>query len=365
MPGLEMLVTAVRHHAHGQLRHADFHGAAFAPLVPQLAATTPQVTPTVPPNGDVNPYGVAFVPRGFASDGALHPGDVLVSNFNDSTNTQGTGTTIVRVTPSGHQSVFFTSQLPGLSTALGVLRSGFVVVGNVPNDGNGNVLPGSLQVLNSRGHPVNVPGLNALVTDPWDLAVNDMGHLVQLFVANVSGAAGAHGTVVRIDLAIVHGAPRVLDEVRIGSGYTTGLDPNAFVVGPTGLAFDPRRDVLYVASTADNAVFAIPRAAIRFSDAGMGQAVFSDAAHLRGPLGLVLAPNGDLIAANGDAVNGDPTQPSELVEFTPQGQFVSQFSLDMAQGAAFGIALTTSGDKVRFAAVNDDTNSVEVWTLDV
>ncbi len=35
--------------------------------------------------------------------------------------------------------------------------------------------------------------------------------------------------------------------------------------------------------------------------------------HLHGPFGLVLAPNGDLITANGDAVNGDPTQPSELV----------------------------------------------------
>jgi hypothetical protein len=37
---------------------------------------------------------------------------------------------------------------------------------------------------------------------------------------------------------------------------------------------------------------------------------------LRGPLALALAPNGDLITANGDAVNGDPTQPSEIVEFT-------------------------------------------------
>jgi sugar lactone lactonase YvrE len=364
MAGLDMSLMGMVHHAVDHARRVHSRDEDFAPIVPQLAAITPQTTLTTPPNGDVNPYGVAFVPHGFRSDGALESGDVLVSNFNDTTNTQGTGTTIVRVTPSGQQSVFFTSSLPGLSTALGVMRAGFVIVGNVPNDGNGNVLPGSLQILNSHGQPVNVPRLNALITDPWDLAVNDLGSLVQVFVANVSGSAGPNGTVVRIDLAIVHGAPRVLDEVRIGSGYMTRLDPNAFVVGPTGLAFDPQRDTLYVASTGDNTVFAIPHAGLRFSDAGTGRGVFSDPAHLRGPLGLVLAPNGDLIAANGDAINGDPTQPSELVEFTPRGKFVSQFSLDPAQGAAFGLAVTSSGHRTRFAAVNDDTNSVEIWTLD-
>ena len=54
---------------------------------------------TVPDNGDVNPYGVAVVPR---STGNLHQGNVLVSNFNDKANVQGTGTTIVQVSPERH-----------------------------------------------------------------------------------------------------------------------------------------------------------------------------------------------------------------------------------------------------------------------
>ena len=41
---------------------------------------------TVPANGDVNPYGVAVVPR---STGNLHQGNVLVSNFNDRPNIAG------------------------------------------------------------------------------------------------------------------------------------------------------------------------------------------------------------------------------------------------------------------------------------
>src|SRR5579863_7299765 len=64
---------------------------------------TKVVASTIPKNGDVNPYGVAVVPR---SAGDLRRGDVLVSNFNNSSNTQGTGSTIVEITPRGHQSLF-------------------------------------------------------------------------------------------------------------------------------------------------------------------------------------------------------------------------------------------------------------------
>src|SRR6516225_7907583 len=59
------------------------------------------VSSTVPENGDVNPYGVAIVPAGFPSGGTIVPGDVLVSNFNNSDNLQGTGTTIIKLTPNG------------------------------------------------------------------------------------------------------------------------------------------------------------------------------------------------------------------------------------------------------------------------
>ena len=56
---------------------------------------------TVPKNGDLNPYGVAFVPQGFPPGGSIAPGDVLISNFNNSNNVQGTGTTIVKLTSDG------------------------------------------------------------------------------------------------------------------------------------------------------------------------------------------------------------------------------------------------------------------------
>ena len=68
---------------------------------------------TVPFNGDVNPYGTAVVAR---STGRLHAGNVLVSNFNAKSNLQGTGTTIVQISPSGHRTLFAhitASMLPG------------------------------------------------------------------------------------------------------------------------------------------------------------------------------------------------------------------------------------------------------------
>ncbi|HLW94995.1 MAG TPA: hypothetical protein VKS25_06445, partial [Solirubrobacteraceae bacterium] len=83
---------------------------------------------TVPSNGDVNPYGLSVVPR---SAGALKAGDYLISNFNAKSNNQGTGTTLVQLSPSGKLSVFATinaHSLPGsctggvgLTTALAIL----------------------------------------------------------------------------------------------------------------------------------------------------------------------------------------------------------------------------------------------------
>jgi hypothetical protein len=340
--------------------------AKNAPIVPNLPGAAFQTVTTVPGSGDVNPYGVAFVPKGFPSGGTIHPGDILVSNFNGSSNLQGTGTTIVDISPNGSQSLFFQdSGAPGLDTALGVLKSGFVVVGNLPAtyDGGGNLQSigqGSLLILDRSGNVVTTLTDSALLDGPWDLTINDQGDTARVFVSNV-----LNGVVTRIDLTIPHGGdPVVQSMTRIGSGYLTRTDPAALVIGPTGLAYDANRNILYVASTGDNKIFAISKAGSRTSDGGMGKVVYQDDAHLRGPLGLALAPNGDLVTANGDAVNPDPTQTSELVEFTRNGKFVGEFSIDPNPGGAFGLAVTNQGGLLRLAAVEDVTNSLDIWTFD-
>src|SRR5262249_3770512 len=121
----------------------------------------------VPANGDQNPYGVAVIPRGY-----------LVSNFNNSDNLQGTGTTIQMVLRNGTTSTFY--QGPpgvGLTTALGVLQKGFVIVGSVPTtDGTSDtVQQGSLLFLNRFGKVVGSLSNSRLLDGPWDLTVNDQG----------------------------------------------------------------------------------------------------------------------------------------------------------------------------------------------
>jgi hypothetical protein len=330
-------------------------------ILNNLSNTAEQTVSTVPANGDTNPYGVAFVPQDFQGTGVLNPGDLLVSNFNSSSGVQGTGSTIVRITPDGQQSVFFQGGSGlGLTTALGVLKSGFVIVGNVPTDANGVAQQGSLLILNANGQVVMTLSDSALLDGPWDLAVNDSGNFAEAFVSNVLS-----GTVTRIDFAIPQGGtPQVLSETQIASGFAHATNPSALVVGPTGLAFNPFTGILYVASTADNAIYAIPNAAFTQRDHGVGFLIYNDPTVLHGPLGMVLAPNGDLIIANGDAINANPNQPNELVEISQFGQLVGQFQLDSgAAGAAFGLAVTEQNGVVRFAAVDDNTNSVQIYTL--
>ncbi len=99
---------------------------------------------TVPADGDVNPYGIATVPQ---TVGKLVAGGVLVSNFNDQANAQGTGSTIVQQHPDGSVTRFArirqtspSGPCPGgigLTTALTILPGGWVVVGSLPTLANG------------------------------------------------------------------------------------------------------------------------------------------------------------------------------------------------------------------------------------
>ena len=46
------------------------------------------------------------------------------------------------------------------------------------------------------------------------------------------------------------------------------------------------------------------------------------------------------------------------------GRFVAQFNVDAGQGGAFGIGISSLGDdRVRLATVDDNTNSMSVYTL--
>jgi hypothetical protein len=200
---------------------------------------------------------------------------------------------------------------------------------------------------------------NATFLDgPWDLTINDQGSTAQVFVSNV-----LNGTVTRLDVFMGDGSFHVFGVNQIAHGYSFAPNAAAVVVGPTGLAYNPFLDVLYVASTDDNEIFAILFAGHTNKDAARGVPVYKDDTHLHGPLGLALAPNGNLITANGDAVFAGGTQ-NALVEFTQTGQFVAQYQVDPgAPGAAFGLALSSDPLSLRLAAVDDNQNALDIWVV--
>jgi hypothetical protein len=340
-------------------------GAASAASFPAFVGPLHHVTTlgsTVPANGDINPYGVAVIPR---STGNLRQGNILVSNFNDKTNAQGTGTTIVEMTPHGHMSLFAKVNRHlrgcpggvGLTTALSVLRSGWVIVGSLPTHAGNVSGPGCLIVLDRWGH-VRETFTGHGINGPWDMTAADFGAAADLFVTNVlngtvaaKGATVHHGTVIRILLVVPSfGPPFILRTDTIGSGFGEHLDPAALVIGPTGVGLG-RNNTLYVADTVANRITAIPDAVFRVTDAGPGFTV-SRGHHLNSPLGLVVAPGGDILTVN----SGD----GHLVEITPFGFQIAVRTLDRSgsppgAGALFGLAVKPHHRAVYF--VDDATNT--------
>jgi hypothetical protein len=342
-------------------QNGNGQGNAFLPEQVWSISTVP----AAPANQDLNPYGVTFVPNDFpVGAGPLQHGDILVSNFNNPNpqNKQGLGTTIVDISAAGLQTLFFQGSGPtqsGLSTALGTLRAGFIVVGNAPTtDGSAaTATPGSLLVLNSQGGVVqNIT--DPTINYPWDMALVDNTDTAIAFITNA-----LDGTVTRLNFSVSPAGLTLQKATTIASGYMHRGDPVTLFVAPTGLVYDADKDVLYVASTGDNAVYAIQNAAGRQNGAGLGQLIYQDNVHLHGALGLAPAPNGHLLVTNNDGINPDPNQPSEIVEFTVQGKFVKQISVDPAQGGSFGLAVNPGRNLTVLAAVDDNTATIDIWHL--
>ncbi len=327
------------------------------------------VASTVPANGDVNPYGVAVVRR---SQGRLHRGDVLVSNFNNQKNLQGTGTTIVEVSPGGQVTQFAqiskasgpAAACPGgigLTTALAVVN-GWVIVGSLPS-ANGlaaTARAGCLLVLNSQGKVREIfrgHGING----PWDMTAVSHRGWADLFVTNVlngtvaaKGAAVHRGTVLRLTLRFHRsGAPQLLGVTKIGSGFSEQTNATTFVIGPTGVGLG-RGGALYVADTGLNRITVIPHALTRQSSAGTGTVV-TRGGRLSSPLGLAIAPGGDVLTVNGG--NG------RIVETSPAGVQVASRFLDRSgsppgNGALFGLAVAPRGSGLYY--VDDATNTLRL-----
>jgi hypothetical protein len=364
---VSLVATAAPAHAHDSAPKSK-------PFIDNFSTVTQGDTsaPTAGPEaGDQNPYGVAVIPR---SVGKLIQGNILVSNFNNVGNLQGTGTSIVQYSPDVQTQTTFAeidaSTLPGacpgsvgLTTALAVLRTGWVIVGSLPTtDGTiGTVGAGCLIVLDANGKPVKTFS-GGVINGPWDMAASDGGFISQLFFTNVlNGNVAAapadtpvnEGTVARMTLFTPPqglGKPFILETKVIGSGFPEENDPAALIIGPTGVALGGG-DTLFVADSVSNRIAGISNAPFRHSSAETGQTVSAGGA-LMTPLGLTLAPNGDILTVNG----GD----GNIVETTAQGTQVATALLAPAGGGAlFGLAVMPGAGGIYF--VDDSENQLNLF----
>ena len=146
--------------------------------------------------------------------------------------------------------------------------------------------------------------------------------------------------------------PRDTARTVIGSGFGERTDPAALVIGPTGLGLG-KNGTLYVADSLANRVAAIPHAAKRETSAGTGRTVSANGA-LNDPLGLAIAPNGNILVTNGNDGN--------LVEVTPGGKQVATKMIDntgAGGGTLFGLAVAPHGKGIYF--VNDGNNMLDLF----
>lgn len=333
------------------------------------------LTSTVPANGDQNPYAVVVAP---VSAGRIRAGDVLVDNFNNSANLQGTGTTIIDYNPQTAAMTLFAAvprQLAGcpggvgLTTAMAMLTSGYVVVGSLPSQDGTTATRGEgcLVVLDAEGHVVTtISGPD--ISGPWgNMAVIDHGDAATLFVSNTGFGVGSpvpppgssdppelkQATVLRLGLWMPpDAAPKVTSRTVVASGLGAQADRDVFVIGPTGLALGPN-DTLYVSDARGNRIDAISRASTRTNSAGIGRILTADGL-LQRPLAMATAPNGHLLVVN--------SQNGQVVEVDPwTGRQIHARWIDAnkaqnppGSGDLFGIAMTGSGNG--FYYVEDEVN---------
>jgi hypothetical protein len=328
------------------------------------------LTSTEPANGDQNPYAILVAP---VSAGSVQAGDILADNFNNQGNLQGTGSTIVDYRPSTGKFTTFATiphDLPGcpggigLSTAMVMLKSGWVIVGSAPStDGTTKSLgKGCLIVLDSSGKVADtITGPD--IADPWgNMAWIDNGDTATLFLSNAGFGIGAPGqavqntaTVLRLNLSIpAGGKPQVTGRTVIASGFGAQADASVFLVGPTGLALGKTGE-LYVSDAIGNRIVSIPDAVTRTDNAGTGTEITKDGLLSR-PLALTTAPNGNLLTVNG--LNG---QAVEIDPVSGKQVGVQWIDKDEAQtppgsGDLFGLAMAPDGKG--FYYVEDDVNTI-------
>jgi len=338
--------ATARESSHGRVAAAE--PAVGPPVIGNFKTITTIGSTVDPLNGDRNPHGLTIAPL---SGGSIVAGDLIVSNFNDSVNIQGLGSTLELLAPTTGATPQRLAADPTLTgpSALAI----------------GSTFPW-VAALDANDNPI-VTDTGAIATSLNNFAWT--GPFGQAFVAGPSTTAAFYetnandGSIVRINLT----SPFTFDKIATGFPVNHGVPGH--ILAPSGLTYDPQRDILYFVDGAADAVFSL-RAPGKIKAGGVN---FTPFVGFSGPsassarllsFGFPLnAPISSTLLFNGDLVVGN-TGNNDLVEINPFGRAVAVTKVDGgAAGALFGlVASGTSAASTRVFFNDDNDNTVKVLT---
>jgi hypothetical protein len=324
------------------------------PILSQLSTTTTIGSTTDAVGQGLNPYGLAIAQT---SSGLLEQGDLIVCNFNDAANVQGTGTTLVALHPNQNASpilVANSAELLGCSAVAALPDGNIVAAASQAN---------ALQLVSPSG-AISTPYSAYTFDNPWGVTYADAPNGPALYVSN-----STKGTIDRISLSTGSDSPTGFTEIV--TGFSASGVPGS-VLAPSGLTYDDSIDTLYVVDTTTNSIVALSNVSgigqdgvtvtvsgtnDSFSGASASSAkVIASGSPLNGPISAALLPSGNLIVGN----TLDPNGTNLLLEVSPTQGVLATRNVDTGNsGAIFGIAIgyDNYGNPVIF--FNDDnTNSV-------
>jgi hypothetical protein len=313
-----------------------------------------------------NPYGLAIAP---ITAGLLTKGDLVVCNFNDQPNVQGSGTTVTGLHPSPGATAYTIANSASLTgcNALTLLPDGSI---------SAAAYGSNLNPLISPGGAVNNPFAAHTFAAPWGEAyvAATASAPAALYVSNAGD-----GSIERITLD----GDNPASYTEVISGFCVSGTPGA-IFAPAGLTYDADIDTLYVVDTSSYSVVAFKGISAFAADAvtvsgncgsstptpeptfggpsAASARVIASGGQFNSPLSATLLSDGDLLVENADINN--PAVPNLVFEISPQLGFVgSPVQLDTSgtPGALFGIVATVDASGADVVYFNDDnTNSVNM-----
>ena len=309
-----------------------------------------------PINGDQNPYGLDVAK---IDAGKLKRGDLVVCNFNNGANVQGTGTTIIALHPKVGSTPLHITQNASLNGCDEVALGPTDDIWTSAFSANDNPIVGPDGTL-----------LTTLAGGPWHHPFGETfaPHAGPFGVAAFYEGNAADGSIVRIN--ITGGGALTFDVIATGFPVNHGVPGS--ILGPSGLQYDSKHDRLFIVDGTDNALYAfrhvstIPAGGIIVSGATFSGPFRKRAKlifvgpPLNGPISSALFANGHLALGN----TLDPTGKNLIVEITPHGKVLDVKNVDTGAGAAiFGMVATGErNDDTKLYFNDDNDNTLRVLT---